>query len=782
VAGYAVRSASPDPGSSAGGRRREESAAAHQPALGSRLSGRLRQRARHPFAVWVAVAALLIAVGTISAVLGARAVSSNNAERERVAFASSSATIASAIKLGLANEQDLELAAGAFVADHTEVTEPGFLEWAHAMQAAARYPELVLAGYVVIVPATQLASFAAHATADPAGPLSHGKFVVDPAGKRPYYCFAEALFATSALFAPAAGYDYCAGSAKGAGEIPRAPSVTATTLLPGLPLLVVDTPVYRGGTVPTTASARAGSFLGYTAVAVLPTLLLQTALQGHPHTALALELKSPSSHLVFAAGRAPHHAQRTTIDLHDGALVRISGAPLIVGLFSDGDALRVLVGGITLSVLLGLLMFVLATSRERARRQVREQTRQLSAEVALTASARDEAVEASNAKSVFVATVSHELRTPLSGVIGTAELLLETELEPEQREYAEIVRSSSEGLLVVINDILDYSKIEAGKLDLDPSGFAVSEMIAESCALLLLVAREKGIRLEVDADPDLPGWLYGDAPRLRQVLINLLANAVKFTAEGQVTVHVSATPEADSSRLRVEVSDTGIGIDAAALARLFEPFTQAESSTARRYGGTGLGLTISARLIDLMGGTIGATSTPGVGSSFWFEVTLPPAEPTDQPAPPQERFSALGERSADGVLTDAAPLVLVAEDNPVNQMLAVRQLDRCGYRADVVSNGHEALEATAQTSYAAVLMDCQMPEMDGYDASRLIRERERENGHEHLPIVATTAHSMSGDREKCLAAGMDEYISKPIRTIELSSTLARAIASAANVA
>ena len=396
----------------------------------------------------------------------------------------------------------------------------------------------------------------------------------------------------------------------------------------------------------------------------------------------------------------------------------------------------------------------------------------------LTASARDEAVEASNAKSVFVATVSHELRTPLSGVIGTAELLLDTELAPDQREYAEIVRSSSEGLLVVINDILDYSKIEAGKLELDPGGFAVSEMIAESCASLLQVAREKGIRLEVHADPDLPGWLYGDAPRLRQVLINLLANAVKFTAEGQVTVQVSATPTTDSTRLRVAVNDTGIGIDDATLARLFQPFTQADNSTARRYGGTGLGLTISARLIELMGGTIGATSTPGVGSEFWFEVVL---ALTDHPEEhPQERFSALGERDAAGNLTDAAPLVLVAEDNPVNQMLAVRQLDKCGYRTEVVANGNEALEATAHTSYAAVLMDCQMPEMDGYDASRQIRNRERTG--EHLPIVATTAHSMSGDRDKCLAAGMDEYLSKPIRTIELRDTLARAIASSAHVA
>jgi signal transduction histidine kinase/CheY-like chemotaxis protein len=514
-------------------------------------------------------------------------------------------------------------------------------------------------------------------------------------------------------------------------------------------------------------------------VGVLPNVLLGTALRGHPNTAVVLRRTTSGSALTFTDGSAPHGAQSLLIDLHDGSTLQIFGPLARAGIVADSTARALLIGGIVLSVLLGLLVFVLGTGRAREHRLVRAKTHELAAEVERTANARDEAVEASNSKSVFVATVSHELRTPLSGVIGTAELLLDTELKPDQREYAEIMRSSSEGLLVVINDILDYSKIEAGKLDLDPSSFAVSEMVAESCALLLLVAREKGIRLEVESDADLPGWLYGDASRLRQVLINLLANAVKFTTEGQVTVHVSATRDGESSRLRVEVSDTGIGIDAATLARLFQPFTQAEGSTARRYGGTGLGLTISARLIELMGGTIGATSTPGVGSSFWFEVTLRPVDHAGQPTQAQERFSVLGERDAAGNLTDAAPLVLVAEDNPVNQMLAVRQLDQCGYRTEVVANGHEALEATAHASYAAVLMDCQMPEMDGYDASRQIRNRERTG--EHLPIVATTAHSMSGDRDKCLAAGMDEYLSKPIRTIELRDTLARAIASSAHL-
>jgi two-component system sensor histidine kinase/response regulator len=205
---------------------------------------------------------------------------------------------------------------------------------------------------------------------------------------------------------------------------------------------------------------------------------------------------------------------------------------------------------------------------------------------------------------------------------------MDTQLDREQREYAEIMSSSSEGLLLVINDILDYSKIEAGKLELDQSSFALSEMVAESCALLLPIARQKGIRLEVESDPGLPGWLHGDAGRLRQILINLLSNAVKFTTKGQVKVHVTASSSTDASLVRIEVSDTGIGIDEQTLARLFQPFTQADNSTARKYGGTGLGLTISAQLIEMMGGTIGAHSALGEGSTFWFQVALPLADQT----------------------------------------------------------------------------------------------------------------------------------------------------------
>jgi signal transduction histidine kinase/CheY-like chemotaxis protein len=459
-----------------------------------------------------------------------------------------------------------------------------------------------------------------------------------------------------------------------------------------------------------------------------------------------------------------------------GVLAKISRADAKL---ANSEELRTKVATVVailiLLVLFGFFYFRSLAARSAFERVTREKVAVLHASAAearraaqANAIARDDAVEASNSKSMFVATVSHELRTPLNGVIGMTELLLGTELDTQQREYADVARTAAEGLLLVIGDILDYSKLDAGKIELDERPFSLRETIGEATSILMTAARTKGVVLNVAVDERVPVWLRGDAARLRQVVTNLVSNAVKFTDAGEVTVIATGVPAGELTKLRVEVKDTGIGVAADALARLFEPFTQADNSTARRYGGTGLGLTISARLIESMGGTMGAASEPGKGSSFWFELTLPATDAAEQPSlEPVDHGITCAVSGPDG----APPLILVAEDNPVNQMIASRMLETLGYATDIVADGQAALDAIEQTSYAAVLMDCQMPGLDGYAATRALRRGE--NGHDHLPVIAMTAHSMDGDRAKCLAAGMDDYISKPMRVSVVAQTLAR---------
>jgi PAS domain S-box-containing protein len=385
--------------------------------------------------------------------------------------------------------------------------------------------------------------------------------------------------------------------------------------------------------------------------------------------------------------------------------------------------------------------------------------------------ARDEAVEASNMKSAFLANISHEIRTPMSGVLGMAELLLDSELDEDQRDLVTQVSRSGELMVALINDILDLSKIEAGQLKVELADFALRETIEQACAVAGASLHGKDVAFALQIADGVPGRARGDGQRLRQVLLNLVSNAVKFTSAGRVTVAAGVTPGSDGGvLLRVEVADTGIGIESSRLDEVFEPFTQADASTTRNYGGTGLGLAIARELVELMGGVIGAESKLGVGSRFWIELPLGSAMGGD------------GDRR--GVVTPAgladnggwvsAPLVLVAEDNAVNQIVAARTLERCGCRVDVVADGREALAALEQRRYDAVLMDCQMPVLDGYEATSDLREREGD-GH-HTPVIAMTANAMNGAVEKCLAAGMDDYISKPMRRADLVEVLHRWIA------
>ena len=578
------------------------------------------------------------------------------------------------------------------------------------------------------------------------------------------------------------------------------------------------------------------------------------------------------------------------------------GTPLVPG----GSKLPEIVFGLglALSIVAGVVAYLLieggrrATSVHRANAELRQEIERRRQVESQLAAARDAALEAANAKSAFLATVSHEIRTPMNGVIGTVSLLLETPLQEEQREYAEQIRRSADSLVLIINDILDFSKIEAGKLTLESVDFELRTTLLDAIDVVAASAQTKGLELVCDVQPEVPAWVRGDPSRLRQMLLNLLGNAVKFTERGSVRLSVAlegGTPEAPM--LRVTVTDTGIGIKREALTRLFAPFSQADGSMTRRYGGTGLGLAITRQLAELMGGRVGVDSIEGRGSAFWFTAQFAAAEPREAagplslplaglsvlvaddhpvslqvladdltglgasvrttasseelfraaaaPAPPthialidesmpvrggvmaldaarrlaglprlpavlltvrgraegvlqaqrngfatclvkpvrrhqlaETILAVMGNPTASPAVAPAPPArpvtrslrVLVAEDNEVNQKVVVRMLERLGHHPAVAANGREAVEAVSRGGFDLVLMDCQMPEMDGFEATARIRAMTA--GRRHLPVIALTANVSESDRQRCLAAGMDSHLAKPLKLERLAETIA----------
>jgi signal transduction histidine kinase/CheY-like chemotaxis protein len=432
----------------------------------------------------------------------------------------------------------------------------------------------------------------------------------------------------------------------------------------------------------------------------------------------------------------------------------------------------------TTEMALVLLIIVLATLAGFVfARQINASNQRLRLALDEMRAAKEEAERASRAKTDFVSRMSHELRTPMNAILGFAQLLESEALKPEHRDYVGEINRAGSHLLELINKVLDLAKIEAGQLTIEQIPFDLRHTLNEVAALVSERTKGKGLDLRFSAAPDLPLHILGDPTRLRQVLINLIGNAEKFTSQGGIEIRIE--PVADATQIQFSVQDSGIGMDAETLTRLFQPFAQADESTTRKFGGTGLGLKISQDLVHAMGGEIQVESEPGKGSRFWFNLPVKAVPESDNsPAieafPLPERVTNAVEAKAGVEIGGEAPLhghLLLVEDNRINQVVASRMLDKLGLTHDIANHGGEALEKLAAKAYDLILMDMEMPGMDGPEASMRIRAREAETGEKRIPIIAMTANAMHEDRQRCLASGMDDHLPKPVEMTKLGELL-----------